>query len=255
MTNSIGIIETRSVALAGEALNQILKIKEIELLNIEFPGEGFVTAFLFGEYSKMKDALETANNLSASFSTYFSKKIITKPDEKLFELIKIRKKRILRSKQESEKETEVKKKSAITVDVAPAEIIEKKTEEVKEEKKVKIKSSGKRIGLAKKVKKEKIKAPRQLSSKALKTRNNNPTIARLKKEALGGKVTEQKENNFTIERKSLNQQTDMTLAELEQLNVHKLRHYARSFSGFPIKGRGISKANREELLNHFKELI
>ncbi|MCJ7553029.1 MAG: BMC domain-containing protein, partial [Ignavibacteriaceae bacterium] len=85
MTNSIGIIETRSVALAGEALNQILKIIDIELLNIEFPGEGFVTAFLFGEYSKMKDALETANNLSASFSTYFSKKIITKPDEKLFE--------------------------------------------------------------------------------------------------------------------------------------------------------------------------
>ncbi len=255
MTNSIGIIETRSVALAGEALNQILKIKEIELLNIEFPGEGFVTAFLFGEYSKMKDALETANNLSASFSTYFSKKIITKPDEKLFELIKIRKKRILRSKQESEKETEVKKKSAITVDVTRPEIIEEKTEKVKEKEKVEIKSFGKRIGLAQKVKKEKIKSPQHYAPRPLKTKIDNPTIARLKKEALGGKVSEQKKNNFTIEENGSNQQKEITLEQLRKLNVHKIRHYARSFSGFPIKGREISRANREELLNHFKELI
>lgn len=42
--------------------------------------------------------------------------------------------------------------------------------------------------------------------------------------------------------------------ELSQLNVHDLRHLARSFAEFPIKGRMISKANRQELLDYFKEI-
>jgi len=38
---------------------------------------------------------------------------------------------------------------------------------------------------------------------------------------------------------------------LSKLNVHKLRHLARSFENFPIKGREISRANRDELIDHF----
>jgi len=42
--------------------------------------------------------------------------------------------------------------------------------------------------------------------------------------------------------------------ELKELNVHELRHIARTCDGFPIKGRQISKANREELINYFDQL-
>jgi len=42
--------------------------------------------------------------------------------------------------------------------------------------------------------------------------------------------------------------------ELEQLNVHKLRHLARQYPNFPIKGRDISKANRQVLINYFLSL-
>jgi len=42
--------------------------------------------------------------------------------------------------------------------------------------------------------------------------------------------------------------------ELTELNVHKLRHLARNFRNFPIKGRQISKANREELIEFFEKL-
>ncbi len=42
--------------------------------------------------------------------------------------------------------------------------------------------------------------------------------------------------------------------ELRELNVHELRHLARTYQGFPIKGRQISKANREELINFFDQL-
>ena len=42
--------------------------------------------------------------------------------------------------------------------------------------------------------------------------------------------------------------------ELEKMNVHELRHLARSFDNFPIKGRDISKANRKTLLEYFRTL-
>ncbi len=42
--------------------------------------------------------------------------------------------------------------------------------------------------------------------------------------------------------------------ELEQMNVHQLRHLAREFENFPIKGRDISKANRQTLLGYFEEI-
>jgi len=40
-----------------------------------------------------------------------------------------------------------------------------------------------------------------------------------------------------------------TRAELEQMAVVKLRHYARTLPGLPIKGREISKANKQQLLD------
>ena len=42
--------------------------------------------------------------------------------------------------------------------------------------------------------------------------------------------------------------------ELEKYNVHQLRRLARHFENFPIKGREISKANRQELLDYFQTI-
>lgn len=39
-----------------------------------------------------------------------------------------------------------------------------------------------------------------------------------------------------------------------KMNVHKLRHYAREFPDFPIKGREISRANRNELVDLFNTI-
>lgn len=41
---------------------------------------------------------------------------------------------------------------------------------------------------------------------------------------------------------------------LQKLNVHELRKLARSFDSFPIKGREISKANRQQLIDHFDSI-
>lgn len=41
---------------------------------------------------------------------------------------------------------------------------------------------------------------------------------------------------------------ELDVTEMEDWNVHELRRYARSIPNLPIQGRGISKANRRELL-------
>jgi ethanolamine utilization protein EutM len=45
-----------------------------------------------------------------------------------------------------------------------------------------------------------------------------------------------------------------TVEDIDSMNVHQLRHLARSIPEFPIKGREISRANREELINYFRNL-
>ncbi|MCF8260495.1 MAG: BMC domain-containing protein [Melioribacteraceae bacterium] len=46
----------------------------------------------------------------------------------------------------------------------------------------------------------------------------------------------------------------LSLNELMELNVHELRKLARATEGFPIRGREISRANRQVLLDLFKNL-
>ena len=76
------------------------------------------------------------------------------------------------------------------------------------------------------------------------------TIERLKKEALGDTaLPERKKKEKKAESRKYN------MPELELLNVHQLRRFARSVEEFPIKGREISRANRTELLDYFKTLL
>lgn len=76
------------------------------------------------------------------------------------------------------------------------------------------------------------------------------TIERLKKEALGKAITLEK-----TEKPKSSGEVRFTMAELEVMNVHQLRRFARGFDDFPIKGREISRANRGELLDFFKGLL
>jgi len=80
--------------------------------------------------------------------------------------------------------------------------------------------------------------------------SSSSTIERLKEEALG--ITLSTEKPAKSKSKS---ELDFTMAELEVMNVHQLRRFARDLESFPIKGREISRANRGELLDYFKELL
>lgn len=85
--------------------------------------------------------------------------------------------------------------------------------------------------------------------KPVRTSSSFSTIDRLKEEALGEFLPSDK----TKKVKSKPEQK-FNMAELEVMNVHQLRRFARGFEEFPIKGREISRANRGELLDYFKRL-
>jgi len=90
------------------------------------------------------------------------------------------------------------------------------------------------------------------------------TIERLRLEALGLENKNKKSKEITVPAKKMideeknkninfkNSEADFEL--IDQMNVHKLRHYARKFPDFPIKGREISRANRDELVEWFKSI-
>ena len=80
--------------------------------------------------------------------------------------------------------------------------------------------------------------------------SSSSTIDRLKEEALG--ITLSTEKPVKSKSKS---ELGYTMAELEVMNVHQLRRFARDLESFPIKGREISRANRGELLDYFKALL
>lgn len=95
----------------------------------------------------------------------------------------------------------------------------------------------------------------------------NDTISRLRRQALGLEIpsddSEEEVNRLTNfeekpERKKVNKKVRLEKSEnveaLSTLNVHQLRRAARDVKEFPIKGRQISKANRDTLLNYFREL-
>lgn len=75
------------------------------------------------------------------------------------------------------------------------------------------------------------------------------TIEKLKEEALGESFQKEK-----IRSPKSKANLKFQMAELEVMNVHQLRRFARDFENFPIKGREISRANRGELLDFFKAL-
>jgi len=79
---------------------------------------------------------------------------------------------------------------------------------------------------------------------------SSSTIDRLKKEALG--VTLDVEKSSKGKPKS---GLKYSMTELEVMNVHQLRRFARDIENFPIKGREISRANRGDLLDFVKTLL
>ncbi len=106
----------------------------------------------------------------------------------------------------------------------------------------------KKIVKSEKVKSENTKQNLSGEQLSFSTVDTSEKIQKLREEAL---KDSSKESSLQPDN---SEEIDFRNIDLQSLNVHQLRKLARGVSNFPIKGREISKANRQTLLNYFDEI-
>jgi len=239
MQLALGLIETKGLVGAIEAADAMVKAANVRLLSKEKVTAALVTVKIIGEVAAVKSAVDAGSAAAQRVGQLVSAHVIPRPDDQLEDIIYSSLPPKETKKSNIKEETEVKEKDKEPIESAK---IENVNDEAVEEKLSRDK---------------KTRHPKQASTTAV-TNSELDTESRLealRKEA----ITEMDE---VIEDTSETETADEELApkevpsqeELAKLNVHKLRHLARSFPNFPIKGREISRANRDELREYFKQI-
>jgi ethanolamine utilization protein EutM len=212
---ALGMIETRGLVASIEAADAMVKAASVKLLSKEKVQGGLVTILVVGETAAVKSAIDAGAAAAQRVGELVSTHIIPRPDDQIDEILS----------GIAAKKEEIKHEVKITLEKKPER--KTRTRRIKEEE----------------VEKEEVKP-------VIKTTSFS-TIDRLKQEALG-KVASPKDVDLeTIS----SAKPSISMKELEVMNVHQLRRFARDINEFPIKGREISRANRGELLDFFKALL
>lgn len=215
---ALGMVETRGLVASIEAADAMVKAAKVQLIGKEKVQGGLVTILVEGETAAVKSAIDAAAAAAQRIGELVSTHIIPRPDDQV---------EIILTKTVSIKE----KPARVDEKLIPEHKLERKPERKQKQRIAEQKKNIEEINLVNKP------AP-------------SSTIERLKKEALGKAITLEK-----TEKPKSSGEVRFTMAELEVMNVHQLRRFARGFDDFPIKGREISRANRGELLDFFKGLL
>ncbi len=224
MDEALGILETKGLAAAVCAADSMIKNTSIKILGKENLTGGYISLFIYGDISSVNEALKIGTQNAEKISTVLAYNVISKPVDEIFNLLNL--------------------------NFSEAGIVQEEFSEIAD-KKLEFPSSLKPKD--KSLKKVSTKQKESISDNKIKKETNiknNDTLTRLRNEALkkNGNKPEIKNSGKTDSSNSVNE-------NLESLNVHQLRKLARSTDGFPIKGREISKANRNQLLIHFENLV
>ena len=217
---ALGMVETRGLIASIEAADAMLKAAQVTLVGKERADAGLMTIIVVGETAAVKSAVDAGAMAASRVGQLVSTHVIPRPDDQTTDIIFGEK---------------FLKKSGRQNAISESRQIKKETQSVKRVKAHKEKSKSE----------SKPEIEKDISNDSDEGALN--TIERLKKEALGKKAV-----TIDSEAQSLN---ELSMGELEIQNVHQLRRLARSVEEFPIKGREISKANRNQLLDYFKDLL
>jgi microcompartment protein CcmL/EutN len=223
MQQALGLVETKGLVAAIEAADAMLKASRVRLVGKERALAGLITIVVVGDVAAVKASVDAGAAAAQRVGELVSVHVIPKPDDQIATILPI----------EDRKKTLPAEKIIKPKPVNPAEKIIKE-KEVKEE----FKAS------------PKLKPdipPEEEPKKEVTPKIASDKIERLKREALGKKFDEEKTKKQTSSDK-------INMRELEKLNVHQLRHLARSTKNFPIQGREISQANRGQLLDYFQTI-
>ncbi|MFA5804450.1 MAG: BMC domain-containing protein [Melioribacteraceae bacterium] len=229
MQFALGLIETKGLIGAIEAADAMLKAANVKLVSKEKITDALVTVKIIGETAAVKSAVDAGAAAAQRVGQLVSAHVIPRPDDQIEDLIYYPSITTgIQPEEVVKKEKPVKEKTVVR------EVVDEKVEdeslfdetEKEETETVPLKRRGR---------------PRLDKSESL----TSSRLDSLRKEAL-------KEIGKVEDEKQLTPGEIPSNEHLSELNVHELRHLARSFDNFPIKGRQISRANRDELIEHFE---
>lgn len=288
MVNSIGLIESKGLVALIEAADVILKNSPVNILGIHKLENGLISLAVSGNSDYVKAAVDAGVEAGKRVGEIHSFSVIDNPQKELINLFgdlfpeaKLKEINKIDVKTETALEPEKHKLEEISkeiISVKPAVRSESKREKSKpilvtnvDPIKIVKKTVDKKSEKIKPVDSEK-ETKKNIDEKLIQqkdeedeTKKSISTIERLRLEALGLKKKDRTNDNVKSDSEIPNEEVnkinlalepkDIDFSAIDEMNVHKLRNYARKFPEFPIKGREISRANRDELVKLFKSLI
>jgi len=211
---ALGLVETKGLVGAIEAADAMCKAANVKLIGREKTNPALITIKIIGETAAVKTAVEAGAAAASRVGELVSTHVIPRPDLQLDFIV--------------------------PGVVEKAEIVES----------VKVEKSPETVVVAPKSTAE---TPR-LVSKDEPSPPLQPKVV-VAKTAVAEKAKPASPPKKKPEIKPQQEVTKISLpAGLEEMKVTDLRTLARSTAGFPIKGREISVANKEELLRLFAAL-
>jgi microcompartment protein CcmL/EutN len=88
-TYALGMIETVGLTSLIPALDEAVKAADVQVIKYEKADAGIVTGYLVGNVSSVKAAVENGVRVAKQLGGYLSSKVIAKPDESIFSLLKM----------------------------------------------------------------------------------------------------------------------------------------------------------------------
>lgn len=233
MLLALGLIETKGLIGAIEAADAMVKAANVKLVSKEKITAALVTIKVVGEVAAVKSAVDAGAAAAQRVGQLVSAHVIPRPDDEIESLISDLP---ISENGEAEKPAEPKirklKESPKAAETSTSDTLFTSVE-----------------------KKETSSAKKKVEEKALISRIEELKSEALKEETEATEVQEiEAEVGHVQDEIITDGKTVPPVEELLELNVHKLRHLARAFESFPIKGRQISRANRDELIEHFNSI-
>ena len=259
MKNLLGLIEVRNFIGAAVIADAVFKNTECSIEK-NFAGVGSILLKITGEPESVKVAVELGANAARQLGFLLAFNIIEEPSSRLNRLF-------FNNKIESAEIKEAQKSMSRIKD------IEKNKSELNGEPSIIPPSFGRKGKPSKEVSSSINNFSPTYSRKDIENRSKkksnkeentlplfevvSDTISRLRREALSQKEFDDynPDNESSLKDKKVktsDAKEQQHKNEIDKMNVHELRHLARSIENFPIKGRVISRANRNELISHFK---
>jgi microcompartment protein CcmL/EutN len=235
MNNSFALLEVNGFCASIYAIDALLKNSSVEI-ELDEINNGNVLLKMRGNFPQINYALHlavaTINKISSVANFTVLENLNPSIEREFFNRTKKHHIRQIKSEIKSEEKL-------ITSRIE--ELPEKKSESVK-------------VRKFKKTVVKKLSKPKEEIQSSETSDINLSTIERLRLEALGKKIEAEKKSEVS-KPKAVSSYVVKKLSDLDGLNVHKLRRVARDFEEFPIKGRQISIANRDELMVYFKQIL